>query len=70
MGRIRRLGEPRKTQETDCVGFLANASANSRRLLLGERAFRGKVARVPGESVTWAGVPGAVPSILPGCVSA
>lgn len=74
--RVSRLGEPRKTQEIDCVGFLAgvrfleNASANSRRLLLGERAFRGKAARVPGESATWVGVSGAVLSILPGCVRA
>lgn len=32
------------------VGPLENASANTRRLLPGKRAFRGKVARVPGES--------------------
>lgn len=32
------------------LGLLENANANTRRLLLGKRAFRGKVVRVPGES--------------------
>lgn len=50
--------------------FLGKRKCEFKKAASGGTCVRGKAARVPRESATWAGVSGAVPSILPGCVRA